>query len=107
MSKRPLIEEFDLTASIDRIEQSYYISENREAERPVNDEAIIEMFGTIVAISSAYKQHVGREIEMTVIRARSFAHDAPTPTADKPFMVAVNLRKAGCSLMAYVPGDAF
>ena len=86
MAKRKIVlEEFDLTASIERVEQSYYISENREAERPVGDEAMIEMFGTIVTISPAYKQHVGREIEMTILRTRSFAHDAPTQTADKPF----------------------
>ena len=104
--KQP-VEEYALTATIGRIEQSYYISENREAERPVGDEAMIEMFGNIVTISPAHKQHAGREIEMSILRARSFADHDPTPTTDKPFMVTVNLRKGGCSLMAYIPADAF
>jgi hypothetical protein len=108
MAKRKIVPEvFELTAAIERLEQSYYISENREAAERVGDEAIIELVGTIIAINPAYKQHIGREIEMTIVRARSFNDHGPTPTADKPFLVSLNLRKGSCSLMAYLPGDAF
>ena len=76
MARRKVVAEvFELTAMIGRIEQSYYISENREAAERVGDEAIIELVGTIVTISPTYKQHVGRGIEMTIVRARSFNDD--------------------------------
>lgn len=100
-------ETFDLTATIERVEQTYYISENRGHKEPVEDEAIIDITGTISMISPAYKQHHGREIEVSVIRARSFTDDGPTPITDKPFLLTVNLRKNRCSAMAYIPADAF
>lgn len=100
-------ETFELTVSIERIEQSYYISENRARREPVGDEAIIDITGTIVTISPTYKQHLGREIEIAVLRARSFSTEDVTPTTDKPFMVTLNLKKAHCSAMAYIPADAF
>ena len=37
--------------------------------------------------------------------ARSFGAEA-SPT-DRPFLMSVQLRKGGCSLMAYLPADAF
>lgn len=108
MAKRKIVTEtFELTASIERVEQTYYISEHRGIELPVSDEAIVEMFGRIVTISPQYKQHVGAEIDMAVIRAQSFSRDNPTPTADKPFMVSLILKKNSRSLTAYIPADAF
>ena len=42
MAKRKIVTEtFELTASIERVEQTYYISENRGHKDPVGDEAII------------------------------------------------------------------
>ncbi|CAM3144042.1 MULTISPECIES: hypothetical protein [Sphingomonas] len=108
MAKRLYREDkFELTASIERVEQSYYISQHRDIERPVSDEAMLEMTGQITVIDPAYRQHRDRSIEMTLLCARSFAKDEATPTGNKSVLFSLNLRKGACSLLAYLPSDAF
>ncbi len=44
---------------------------------------------------------------MTLLCARSFAKDEATPTGNKSVLFSLNLRKGACSLLAYLPSDAF
>lgn len=96
-----------LIAKIEAVEQSYYISENAGHERPVGDEAILDIVGRIEQISPRLKQHLDRQIDISLVCERSFSRDERTPTTNNPFLMLVNLRKGGCSLMAYLPADAF
>ena len=96
-----------LIAKIETVEQTYYISEYADHKPSVSDEAIIDIVGRIEQISPSQKQHGGREIEISLVRARSFERGEENSPSDRPFMLVVNLRKGGCSLMAYLPSDAF
>jgi len=105
--KPPPPEPCTLVAKIVSMQRDYYISENRSHEHPVGDEACIDIVGRIEQISPTLKQHLGREIDMSLMCARSFERDERTPPSDKPFLLMINLRKGGCSLMAYLPTDPF
>jgi hypothetical protein len=96
-----------LIARIESFEQSYYISENREHRSPVSDEAMLNIAGRIEQISPALKAHLGEPIGITLACARSYSADEPTPEADKPFLLRMNLSKKQRSFMAYLPSDAF
>jgi hypothetical protein len=96
-----------LIAKIETVEQTYYISENREHRRPVGDEAIIEIMGTIEQISLRHKRRLHRSIEITLACSRSFSGEDRIPPSDKPFLLPVQLRKDRCSIMVYLPADAF
>lgn len=108
MPKRAVrVEVHEMTIVIGRFEQTYYISDCRRSGGRMEDEAIIEVAGRIQAIDAAYKRHLGRDIEMTFIRSRSFSAEDDTPTTDHPFLLTVVLKKDHCSLMGYLPADAF
>jgi len=96
-----------LITKIETVEQTYYISENREHQTPVGDEAIIEIMGTIEQIDLRHKRHLHRSMEITLVCSRSFFGEDRTPPSDKPFLLPVQLRKDRCSVMAYLPADAF
>jgi len=96
-----------LVAKIVSMERDYYISEHREHERPVGDEAHIEIVGRIEQITRSLKVHAGREIEISLMCSRAFQREEQTPTADRPFLLPMHLRKALCGFSAYLPSDAF
>lgn len=96
-----------LVATIREIEQTYYISEEYGELARVDDEAIVDIVGEIEDISPAQKRFLGQKIEMSFISARSFSRKDPGVTIDKPFLLPIQLRKDRCSLMAYLPADAF
>lgn len=96
-----------LIAKIEAVEQSYYISEDAERDRPMGDEATLDIVGRIEQISLRLKQHLDRQIDISLVCERSFSRDERTPVTNNPFLMLVNLRKSGCSLMAYLPADAF
>lgn len=96
-----------LVARIDHFEQTYYIAEDRTHQVPVQDEALIEITGTIEDITRRHKKHLGQEIEITLGCAHSFSDDEPTVARDKPFLLMMNLRKNHRSCMAYLPNASF
>lgn len=95
----------NLTASIERTEQSYFISEHRE-HGFVDDEAILTVIGRIEEISPRHKRFFGQRIEMSFVCSRRFGKD-DGEAVGKPFLLDMNLRKERCSFMAYLPADAF
>ena len=96
-----------LVASIERYEQTYYISEHGPSGAETNDEALIEIQGRIVCISAGHTQHVAQPIEITFGCAATYAADERTPLSDKPFLLLMILRKHQRSFMAYLPAAAF
>jgi hypothetical protein len=94
-----------LTAIIERIEQTYYIAEHRGHALPVGDEAIVNMVGRIVEIDPRHKDHLGENIEVSLICERNFARDERTPPTDRPFMLPVTLNKRRRVMSAYIPAD--
>jgi hypothetical protein len=96
-----------LIAMIEGVERTYFIAENAGDRARVDDEAILDVIGRIEDISQARRRYLGQRIEMSFICARSFGRNEATPTADKTFLLSVQLRKDRCSLMAYLPADAF
>ena len=107
IKKLPRPEPSSLTAKIETVERSYFISADAEQQSPVSDEATIDIVGRIEWISPDLKQHLGEEIGISVVCARTFERDGRTPPSDKPFLLTVNLRQGGSSMMAYLPADAF
>ncbi len=105
-TKKPQPEQFELVATIEKVEHSYYISEYRHLDAPAGDEAIIELTGRIEQISPRHKKHLGKPIEMSLACERSFDREERKPPSGHPFLLNLNLRKDCCSLMAYLPADA-
>jgi hypothetical protein len=104
--KQP-VEIEELTAVIETVEQTYYISEDQEHQPPVHDEALIDITGRIEQIASRHKQYLGQPIDISFGCSRSFSGQERTPTTDKLFLLSMRIGKQGCGCMAYLPADAF
>jgi hypothetical protein len=96
-----------LIAKIEGVQRAYSISENGGDLTRVDDEAVLDIVGRIEDISRPRRRYIGERIEMSFICSRSFARSEPTRPTDKTFLLSVELRKGRCSLMAYLPADAF
>jgi len=96
-----------LVAAIEGMESTYYISELRGEVRHVDDEAILDIVGRIERHDRRRSQYLGQRIEISLVCARSFGAEASTTPTGRPFLMSVQLRKGACSLMAYLPADAF
>lgn len=95
-----------LSARIDTVAQTYFISADDPGPR-VEDEAILSLVGVIERISPRYERFLGQSLEMAFVCARSFQAKEPTPKADRPLLLPLELRKDRRSFMTYLPGDAF
>lgn len=96
-----------LTARIDTVAQTYFIAADGRTGSRVEDEAILNITSVIESIGPRHQRFVGQPLEMDIICARSFARRELTPTADKPMLLSLELRKDRRSVMVYLPGDAF
>lgn len=96
-----------LVAAIESIERTYYIAELRGEHRRVDDEATLDIIGRIERLNPSRDQFLGQRIDISLLCARSFSRETPSEVTSKPFLMSVELRKKGCSLMAYLPADAF
>ncbi|HEX8511637.1 MAG TPA: hypothetical protein VF688_00870 [Allosphingosinicella sp.] len=96
-----------LTARIEAVAQTYFIAADGHAGSRVEDEAILNIKSVIEAIGPRHQRFLGQPLEMDFICARSFASKVPTPKADKPVLLPLELRKDRRSLMVYLPSDAF
>jgi len=104
--KKPQPEPEELVATIETVERTYYASQERDRGKFFNDEAILDLVGTIQDISPRHKRFLGHTIEMSFVCARRFKSDSEAPEA-KPFLLSIRLKKDRCSFMAYLPADAF
>ncbi|KAB7644408.1 hypothetical protein [Polymorphobacter fuscus] len=96
-----------MTAIIETMEQTYYIADHQQGDMPIGDEAIIDIVCRIERISPRHNAHLGEQIEITLICARSFAGKEQTPVTDRPVLHGIALRKNHRSTLAYLPADAF
>jgi hypothetical protein len=96
-----------LTARIVSAAPSYFIAERQGALGAVNDEAILNVIGLIDTISPQHKEHLGQEIEISLMCARTFAAEGRTPTSDRSFFLPLHLGRSRRSIAAYMPADAF
>lgn len=96
-----------LTARIEAVAQTYFIAADGHAGSRVEDEAILNITSMIEAIGPRHQRFLGQMLEMSFLCARSFASKEPTPKADKPVLLPLELRKDRRSLMVYLPSDAF
>ena len=96
-----------LTARIETVAQTYFISAEGHTGRGVEDEAILSVVGAIECIGPNYQRFLAQPLEMAFICARSFDRREPTPTANKPLLLPLQLGKRQRSLMVYLPSDAF
>jgi hypothetical protein len=96
-----------LTVRIESVAQTYFIAADSHAGFRVEDEAILKIKSVIEAIGPRHQRFLGQPLEMDFICARSFASKEPTPKADKPMLLPLELRKDRRSLMVYLPSDAF
>lgn len=105
--KSPASESLVLLVEIGEVSHCYYIAETHGENGRVEDEAITSILGHIADIDGALKRFLGQRIDMSFICARSFSRKEPRPTADKPFLLPIQLRKDTCSLAAYLPAGAY
>jgi hypothetical protein len=96
----------EMTALIETTEQTYFLQRN-PATGGSFDEAIIDIVGRIETATTPYVSHIGSRIEVALRLSRSFPGD---PSDGKistlgPFQMMIG--KRGCSVLAYLPSDAF
>jgi hypothetical protein len=104
--KKPPPETEELVATIETVERTYYASQERDHGKFFDDEAILDVVGTIQTISPRHKRFLGHTIEMSFVCARRFKSDSEAPEGG-PFLLSISLKKDRCSFMAYLPSDAF
>jgi hypothetical protein len=75
---------------------SYFIADHRsQGYQFADDEAIIDLRASIVKIEPPNADHLGAELECSLVCARRFDEAATKNDADRPFFLSVNLvRKA-------------
>jgi hypothetical protein len=85
---------------------SYYISrdELEGGEYRVDDEAQLEIIGTIDAITRAQRKHLGAELQVSLLAAERYGPKEAAPIA---FFGSMNLRASQRSALAYLPSRPF
>jgi hypothetical protein len=73
----------------------------------VDDEAIIDLNTTVVKIEPSNLDHLGAELECSLVCARRFDESLPNNSAGRPFLLSVTLKRNQRSMLAYLPSDAF
>jgi hypothetical protein len=108
MAKKAVIAPEELTAKIESYCRTYYLAQHSGESRRLEDEAQLEITATVIDISRRHRRFLGAPIEISLLTARSFNRsDERTKSAETAFLCQMNLRKIGCSCLAYLPSDAF
>jgi hypothetical protein len=104
------IAEHHLYADIRAASFTYFIASHGSARTTewIEDEAIIELDAEIAKIEPLQPEHVGKQIECSLVCSRSFSREKSSETpAGMPFLYSIILRRNGRSMLAYLPADAF
>jgi hypothetical protein len=107
MPRKPQIAPEELTAKILSFSQAYYVSQRAGENARLDDEAQIEILGTITDISKRHRRFLGDSIEVSLLRARSFRRHEDNPATERPFLLNMDLRKGRCTCAGYIPADVF
>ena len=93
-----------LVARVLAIEASYFLlMETLGNDRPADEEAILNLTGEICWISRRHKQHLGREIEISLITSQRLGDAGPK----NRFFGSISIRKQGCGAYIYLPAISF
>jgi hypothetical protein len=93
-----------LVARVIAIEASYFLLvEILANDRPADEEAIINLTGRICWISRRHKQHLGRDIEISLITSQRLGEPSST---SRPFG-SVSIGKQRCGAYVYLPAISF
>jgi hypothetical protein len=96
-----------LVAKIEQFEISYYFLNRGMSSGPTIDEGRIDIVTTIQGITPKLKRFDGLPFAVGLAIERLYAEEGRTVLSDRPFMLPVQLSKAGGSCFAYLPADAF
>jgi hypothetical protein len=87
---------------------SYFIADHRsQGYQFADDEAIIDLKTSVVKIEPPNADHLGAELECSLVCARRFEEAATKNDAGRPFFLSVTLKRNQRSMLAYLPADAF
>ena len=85
--------------------RKYYISRpDLGSDGRTNDEAQLEIEGTIEAVSPPHKKHLGAVLELSLLSAQDYSSDRSSVS---PFFGSVTLRGSQRSALAYLPPKPF
>ena len=106
MAKRRQVREQpeQLVARVVAIDPSYFlIMENLGNDRPADEEAILNLTGKICWISRRHKQHLGREVDISLISSQRWGE----ASSRSRLFGSVSIKKQGCGVYVYMPAISF
>jgi hypothetical protein len=87
-----------LVARVVAIDPSYFLfMENLGNDRPADEEAILNLTGKICWISRRHKQHVGREVDISLISSQRWGK----ASSRSRLFGSVSIKKQGCGVYVY------
>ncbi|WP_143099533.1 hypothetical protein [Bradyrhizobium sp. cf659] len=100
--------EYRLIGRIHSTSFSYFIAgHHTEGHQFLDDEAIINLSTTVVKMQPPNADHLGAELECSLVCARRFDESSPKSGAGGTFFLPVTLKRNQRSVLAYLPSDAF
>lgn len=96
----------EMTVLIETVERTYF-PQRHTPTGGSTDEAVIDLLGRIESASKPYDRHVGQSIEIALRSSRSFSAGTKEETVGALGPFSISLGKRGCSVLAYLPSEAF
>ncbi|MEG8043888.1 hypothetical protein QP164_14675 [Sphingomonas sp. LR59] len=95
-----------MTVLIETVERTYFPQRHTPTEGST-DEAVVDILGRVESASKPYDRYAGQSIEIALRSSRSFSAGTEEETVGALGPFSISLRKRGCSVLAYLPSDAF
>ncbi|WP_162789540.1 hypothetical protein [Altererythrobacter sp. ZODW24] len=97
----------ELLIAIETFDQSYHIADHRAEIGRVDDEAIIDIHGTIVRAIDEAKALEGKRAEVSLICSKQYHCHRGHSESQQPMLMTANVLKGTFKALAYLPAKPF
>jgi len=97
----------ELLITIETFEQSYHIADHRAEIGRVDDEAVIDIQGTIVRADELDEDLKAERAEVSLVCAQEYHSDPDQSEPQQPMLMTVSVRKGVFQALAYLPPAPF
>jgi hypothetical protein len=105
--KKTIDVEHSLIANVREHHLSYFISKHGSGSEGIGDEAIIDITAEITTIEPEHPEHIGEQLECSLVCSRAYDRDETRARANNPLLYSIVLKRGTRSMLAYLPDDAF
>lgn len=97
----------ELLIEIESFEQSYHIADHRVEIGRVDDEAIIEIRGTILRSSYQMSHLEGKRADVSLVCSQQYDADPKLSEPEQPMLMTAGLVRGKFQALAYLPTKPF